>query len=77
MTPENAMRQAAMTAAEYADRTLDDLLKALDIQRDGKGEWREKVAPFAAVWAAMITASASDFDVAERHGAIGPGPFGS
>lgn len=69
MTPDNALRQASMTAAEYADNALDALTKALNIDTREK-EWRKHLAPFASVWAAMVTAAATDFDTAVRCGAV-------
>lgn len=75
MTPTTAMRQASMTAEEYARDTLNTLAGMLQIDRKAP-DWREQLAPFANVWAAMIAASSSDYEVAANNGAItGVGPL--
>ena len=69
MTGDTAMRQAWMTAGDYASNTQDGLLAMLDIDRKTKG-WQEKLAPFAPVWAAMIAAAASDFHTTSATGKV-------
>ena len=59
------------TSSEYAQTALDDLCRILGIkQTDG---WRENLAPFASVCAAMITAAASDFHTAVSSGVVETG----
>jgi hypothetical protein len=64
-TPDNALHQAHAAAATYMEHGLRDLCAALDIDRGLKG-WQEKLAPFAPVLAAMVTAAATDFETAMR-----------
>ncbi len=65
----DAMKQAWMTASDYALHTLDGLCRALDVDQKQNG-WQEKLAPFAPVWAAMIKAAAVDFQTAVTNGAV-------
>jgi hypothetical protein len=69
MSVETAMRQAHKTAEVYARNAVDDLCEILDIDHK-KSNWREQLAPFAPVLAAMINAAATDFDTAMRGGRI-------
>ena len=64
-----AMQQAWMTAHDYALHAVYDLCEILDINRSKPG-WREKLAPFAPVLAAMITAAATDNDTTGRSGVV-------
>ena len=74
MKQSDAMRQAPMTASEYARDSLEQLCRMLDIDRKKKG-WQQKLAPFAPVWAAMVKAAAADFETAVSGGAVeGVGP---
>jgi hypothetical protein len=69
ISADEALRQASMTAHDYALCAHINLCKILDLeQRDPK--LREKLAPFAVVWAAMIAAAAKDFDTAMREGVV-------
>jgi hypothetical protein len=61
------MYQAADTAALYADKAVVNLCGALDIDPRDPNK-REKLAPFAPVLAAMIAASAADYDTTMRGG---------
>lgn len=69
LSADNALRQANMTAAEYADHAIENLCKALGIDMTA-ADWRQQLAPFASVLAAMITAAAADYDTAMRGGVI-------
>jgi hypothetical protein len=69
MTPDNALRQAHMTAHDYASNTVRDLCGILDIDQSEVG-WQDQLAPFASVLASMVTAAAMDFDTAMRCGAV-------
>jgi hypothetical protein len=69
MSGETAMRQAHLTACEYAAYTLKGLCQELGINIGAHG-WRDRLAPFAPVWAAMIRAAAQDYDTAARSGFI-------
>ena len=74
MKPSDAMKQAPMTASEYARDSLEQLCLMLGIDRREK-DWQAKLAPFAPVWAAMVRAAASDFETAVSSGAVdGFGP---
>jgi hypothetical protein len=64
-----ALYQAADTAHDYALRSLTAMLKLLEIDRHKAG-WQDKLAPFAPVWAAMITAAAQDFATTNEAGVI-------
>lgn len=72
MDPEMAMRQAWMTANDYALHTLDSLLDRLSIDQTQPG-WQAQLALFAQVWAAMIAAAAQDFETAMSGGIISKG----
>jgi hypothetical protein len=65
MSPETALRQAHMTARDYAIHAVSDLCVILGIDRREAG-WTEKLAPFAPVLAAMVKAAAMDFDTAAK-----------
>jgi hypothetical protein len=69
MSAETAVRQAHMTASDYATFAVINLCEALDIDRRANG-WRNQLAPFAPVLAAIIAASAKDYDTAMKRGAI-------
>jgi hypothetical protein len=69
MTPDNALRQAHNTAHDYTMHAVSDLCDILNIDRKKEG-WREQLAPFATVLAAMVTAVAMDFDTAVGNGAV-------
>lgn len=73
MTPDEAMRQAAMTAGDYAIDCTDKLCKILGINKSPDG-WQQQLAPFAPVLAAMITAAAQDFETSQRHGWVEGSP---
>lgn len=49
MKPSDAMKQASMTASEYARDSLEHLCQMLGIDRRGR-EWQAMLAPFAGVW---------------------------
>jgi len=71
ISADEALRQASMTAHDYALCAQINLCKILELeQRDPK--LRDKLAPFAVVWAAMIAAAAKDFDTAMREGVVAP-----
>ena len=53
--------KAATNASDYATMAIRNLCRLLDIDANKPG-WREQLAPFAPVLAAMINASAADFD---------------
>lgn len=61
--------QGHMTAGVWAAATGKILCKLLDIER-GSPKWREQLAPFAGVWAAMITAAAADYATAIAAGVV-------
>src|SRR5262249_40016336 len=69
-----ALRQAHMTAHDYASCAVTNLCQILNIEI-GSPKWREQLAPFACVLAAMVTAAAADFDTSSRVGVVeGVGP---
>jgi len=71
MTPDNALRQANMTARDYAALARYDLLKMLHVDDDATlEEVREILKDFAPVWAAMIAAASADFATACRSGVV-------
>ena len=53
--------KAATNASDYATMAIRNLCRLIDIDSNKPG-WREQLAPFAPVLAAMINASAADFD---------------
>ncbi len=63
------MRKAWKTATEYASSTLESLLGELRISKNDKA-WRDELAPFAPVWAAMISAAARDYCTAVDGGVV-------
>jgi len=65
LTAQEAMEQASMTSHDYAMKALYDLCDLLGVKRGSK-DWQDRLAPFAPVWAAMITAAATDFDTWAR-----------
>ncbi|NFV81884.1 hypothetical protein [Magnetospirillum aberrantis] len=69
MTPDNAMKQASDTAETYMRNTFYALTSRLDIDPNKPG-FREALAPFACVWAAMIETSAKDFHTATVGGVV-------
>jgi hypothetical protein len=69
MSAETAVRQAHMTASDYATFAVRNLCDVLGIDRRANG-WRTQLAPFAPVLAAMITAAAKDYDTAMKGGVI-------
>ena len=69
MEAKDAMEQGWMTANVYARRSIDELCHMLDIDCR-KPDWRKQLAPFAGVWAAMITAAASDYTTAIEAGVV-------
>lgn len=69
----NAVHQATLTVDDYAKFTLKTLCGLLDIDPDEK-DFRKELAPFAGVWAAMITAAAQDFDTAVKSGHVTTDP---
>jgi hypothetical protein len=66
VSAQELMQQAPMTAAVYMRAAVAELCHTLDISR-GKPGWRDQLAPFAGVLAAMVAAAAADFDTAIRH----------
>lgn len=72
MEAETAVRQAWKTASEYARCSRDELLLILNMDTNTP-DWQAKLAPFASVWAAMIQASATDYDTAAKTGLIEDG----
>jgi hypothetical protein len=69
LSAENAMRQAHLTARDYAMWSVTDLCEILDIDQREPG-WRTALAPFAPVLAGMITAAAMDYDTAAKGGVV-------
>lgn len=76
MTADELMKQASMTSHDYALKAMHDLsgLLGLDMKRLSNSELLEKLAPFAPVWAAMISAAAQDFDTSISNGLCNEAP---
>jgi len=56
---DNAVEAGAACAVHQAEVTLRPLLACLGVDR-ASPNWRAEIAPFAPVWAAMITAAATN-----------------
>jgi hypothetical protein len=69
MDAREGMDQGHVTAGVWAAATGKVLCKLLDIER-GSPKWRERLAPFAGVWAAMIAAAATDYATAVAAGVV-------
>lgn len=69
MTGDEGVKQAYMTANNYAEASLKHLAEMLDIDL-GKPGFQEKLAPFAFVWGSMITAASRDFHTATIAGVV-------
>jgi hypothetical protein len=61
--------QAAKEPGGYVSQAIGDLCRSLEIDRNKAG-WQARLEPFACVLAAMVTASAQDYDTAIRAGAV-------
>jgi hypothetical protein len=69
LTVDSAVSQASSTARGYASDAFRNLCEILNIDENDR-ERLTKLAPFASVIAAMITASAADYDCSMRSGLI-------
>jgi hypothetical protein len=67
LTATDAMRQASMTMHDYAQKAVDDLCGILNIDMT-KPKWREELAPFSPVLAAMVTGCVRDFELGLNDG---------
>jgi hypothetical protein len=74
LSADSALRQAHMTAHDYAAHAIGNLCELLSIDRR-QPDWRKALEPWAPVPAAMIAAAASDFRTSTENGVIeGVGP---